>query len=192
MHAKYLAILALSSIALAQDVPTLDEWIDENGGSSDIEVTDDILGSSDSTSSSSPSTYTSSPSADDEETSGSGSSGLAGLEDIPNSVMTQLATAIPTSVLQELATPASIASLSSQVMEGNYPAWVTDLPDDAREYIESAWSEAAGTTSAPSSGGNGDEESSSGDGEGAAGMLSPSVFASVFGAVGVLAVALAL
>ncbi|KAL2819555.1 hypothetical protein BDW59DRAFT_165008 [Aspergillus cavernicola] len=226
MHAKYLTLLTLSSAALGQDwlsdaydalsattdypTPTglsgdntLDEYLDDNDYLEDLDVTNDFGDSDDSSdddSSSSSSPTSSSSSSDD-------SDNMFG--DIPSSILTELATAIPSSVLQELATPASLSSLYSEVADGNFPAWVTDLPDDVRDYLESAWD--VDTSAIPTGSASSDDEDSSsssssdddnndnnnnsnsnGDNEDAAGMLSPSVMASFVGAVGVLGLALAL
>jgi hypothetical protein len=83
---------------------------------------------------------------------------------------------------------------------------VTDLPDDVVDYLETAFNVDTGAfpTGSSSSGGDDDDDESSssnsnsnnnsngGGDDDAAGMLSPSVLASVVGAVGVLGVALAL
>jgi hypothetical protein len=81
------------------------------------------------------------------------------------------------------------------------------LPDDVVDYLETAFNVDTGAfpTGSSSSGGDDDDESSNsnsnsnsnnnnngGGDDDAAGMLSPSVLASVVGAVGVLGVALAL
>ncbi|KAL3473869.1 hypothetical protein BJX99DRAFT_232887 [Aspergillus californicus] len=222
MHAKYLTLLALSALALGQDwyddamdalesttdipkptgstdAPTLDEWLDDSDYLDDIDTTNDFGSSDDSSSSASPTSSSSSSdsSSDDLDTGDSDSADMFG--DIPSSILTELATAIPTSVLEELATPASASSLYSEIQAGDYPAWVTDLPDDVRGYLESAWgvdTEAIPTGSSSSSSSSSDDDSSNSSnndsGEDAAGMLSPSVFGSIVGAVGVLAVALAL
>jgi hypothetical protein len=87
----------------------------------------------------------------------------------------------------------------SEIQEGNYPAWATDLPDDVWDYFESAYGVDARPTGGSDSSSGDDEDSQSsggesgsgGDGDGA-GMLSPSVFASVVGAFSVLGLALAL
>ncbi|KAL5050927.1 hypothetical protein BDW71DRAFT_171893 [Aspergillus fruticulosus] len=219
MHAKYLTLLAISSVALGQDwlddamdalesttdlaaptgvsddVPTLDEWIDSQE-SSDIPVATGIAGSSDSSSSS---TSSSSSSSDSDSDSDSSSSSDGDLYGIPNSIASEIASAVPSSVLSDLANPSSLSSMYSEIQDGNYPAWATDIPDDVWDYFESAYGvDARPTGGSDSSSGDDEDSQSSGNGNGsggdddAAGMLSPSVFASVVGAVGVLGVALAL
>ncbi|KAL4747531.1 hypothetical protein BDW72DRAFT_196674 [Aspergillus terricola var. indicus] len=210
MHAKYLTFLALSSMALGQDwlddamdalesttdlpvptgvsddVPTLDEWM-ESQDSSDIPVATGISSSS-------------SSSSDSSSDSDSDSSSTKDLYGMPNSIASEIISAVPTSVLSDLANPSSLSSMYSEIQDGNYPAWATDLPDDVWDYFESAYGvDARPTGGSDSSSGDDDEDSQSsgsgngsgGDGDGA-GMLSPSVFASVVGAVGVLGLALAL
>ncbi|KAL4813788.1 hypothetical protein BDW67DRAFT_187378 [Aspergillus spinulosporus] len=210
MHAKYLTFLALSSMALGQDwlddamdalesttdlpaptgvsgdVPTLDEWI-ESQDSSDIPVAtglSEITGSS-------------SSSSDSDSDSASSTKDLFG---IPSSIASEIVSALPSSVLSDLANPSSLSSMYSEIQDGNYPAWATDLPDDVWDYFESAYGvDARPTGGSDSSSDNEDGDSQSsggdsgsgGDGDGA-GMLSPSVFASVVGAVSVLGLALAL
>ncbi|KAL6231572.1 hypothetical protein BDW75DRAFT_38667 [Aspergillus navahoensis] len=219
MHAKYFTLLALSSVALAQDwledamdalesttdlpaptgvsddVPTLEEWMDSSD-SSDIPVATGISGSSDSSSSSSSST---SSSADSDSDSDSSSSSDGNLYGIPNSIVSEIASAVPSSVLADLANPTSLSSMYSEIQDGNYPAWATDIPDDVWDYFESAYGVDARPTGGSDSSGDDEKSQSSGNGnasgggdDDAAGMLSPSVFASVMGAVGVLGVALAL
>ncbi|KAL4995360.1 hypothetical protein BDV10DRAFT_188189 [Aspergillus recurvatus] len=224
MHAKYLTLLALSSVALGQDwledammrwsrqrpsdlpaptgvsddVPTLDEWIDSQD-SSDIPVATGVSGSSDSAGSSSSSSSSSSSDSDSDSDSDSSSSN-GDLYGIPNSIASEIASAVPSSVLSDLANPSSLSSMYSEIQDGNYPAWATDIPDDVWDYFESAYGvDARPTGGSDSSSSDDDEDSqSSGNGNGsggdddAAGMLSPSVFASVVGAFGVLGVALAL
>ncbi|KAL2871678.1 uncharacterized protein BJX67DRAFT_167207 [Aspergillus lucknowensis] len=222
MHAKFLALLAVSPLALGQDwyddamdalasqtesggaIPTgdnsLDQYLDDSDYLDDIDTTNDFGSDSDDSSSSDDSfdfgsdDSSSSSSADD-----SSDSNLGPLTDIPSSILSQIQTALPPSVFQELATPASLSSLYSEVQEGHLPSWATDLPPDVRDYLESAWDVdvPAGPTGGSNSQGGDDEQSSSGsDNEGAdgdaAGMISPSVLASMLGAVGVLGVALAL
>ncbi|KAL4868442.1 hypothetical protein BDV12DRAFT_197314 [Aspergillus spectabilis] len=230
MHAKFLALLALSSVALSQDwlddamdalddlpaptgvgddVPTLDDWLEDSDYLDDIDVTNDFGSSDDdNTSSGSSSSSISSSNDEDSDDSDDSFSGSFGL-DIRSSILTQLATAIPTSALQELATPASLSSLYSAAQEGDYPAWVTDLPSDVRDYLETAWDvnlDAVPTGSAGDDDDDDDDSSSNNnnnnnnsndddddDGEGdGAGMISPSVLGSIVAAAGVLAVALAL
>ncbi|KAL2826760.1 hypothetical protein BJY01DRAFT_255895 [Aspergillus pseudoustus] len=220
MHAKFLALLAIAPLALAQDwlddamdalestgpvptdsagdAPTLDDYLENSDIYDDIETTNDF--GSDDTSSSSSSSSTSSDSSDD--TSDSSDYGNI-LGNVPSSIISELATAIPPSVLQDLATPASVSSLMSEIADGNFPAWVTDLPDDVKDYLETAWGATTLPTGSSSSSdddsssnsnsnSNSNSSSSGGDDQDAAGMLSPSILASVVGAVGVLGVALAL
>ncbi|KAL4923534.1 uncharacterized protein BDV17DRAFT_235142 [Aspergillus undulatus] len=221
MHLKYLALFALASGALAQDwlddamdalesttdlpnatnvpddVPTLEEFMEDNP--TDIETTNDFGGSSDdslSSSSSSSMSSSSSNSVDEEEDD---SDSLGTLGGVPSDIVSQVISAVPPSVISEIMNPTSLSSLQSEVAEGKFPAWATDLPPDVKDYLETAWDvEVPKVTDAPSSGGDdNDSDSDSGnsnddDDEDAAGMVSPSVFASVLGAVGVLAVALAL
>ncbi|KAL4758338.1 uncharacterized protein BDW70DRAFT_141977 [Aspergillus foveolatus] len=210
MHAKYLTLLALSSMALGQDwledamdalesttdlpvptgvsgdVPTLDEWI-ESQDSSDIPVATGISGSS-------------SSSSDSDSDSGTDSSSTKGIFEMPSSIVSEIMSAVPSSALSDLTNPTSLSSIYSEIQDGNYPAWATDLPDDVWDYFESAYGVEARPTGGSGSSSGGDEESQSsggddsgsgGDGDGA-GMLSPSVFASVVGAVSVLGLALAL
>ncbi|KAL4737649.1 hypothetical protein BDV11DRAFT_206570 [Aspergillus similis] len=214
MHAKYFTLLALSSMALGQDwlddamdalesttdlpaptgvsddVPTLDEWI-QSEGSSDIPV---ATGISSSSSSSSDSSSDSSFDSDSDSDSDSSTKDLYGM---PSSIISEIASAVPTSVLSDLANPSSLSSMYSEIQDGNYPAWATDIPDDVWDYFESAYGiDARPTGGSDSSSGddeNGDSQSSgSGGDDDGAGMLSPSVFASVVGAVSVLGLALAL
>ncbi|KAL4952194.1 hypothetical protein BDW69DRAFT_168282 [Aspergillus filifer] len=229
MHVKYLALLALSSATVAQDwyedamdalesnapvpggvsddVPTLDQYMDDQP--SDIETTNDF-GSSSSNGDDSSSSYSSSGSSsgssfstddEDEDLSSSSESGTFG--GVPQDIASQLISALPPSVISEIMDPTSLASLQSQVEEGNYPAWVTDIPDDVKDYLQTAWDvevPAAATSGAGSGDSddrdddNSDSDSSndSGDDEDAAGRVSPSVLGSIVGAAGVLAVALAL
>ncbi|KAL3466949.1 hypothetical protein BJX64DRAFT_204730 [Aspergillus heterothallicus] len=222
MHAKFLALLAVAPLALGQDwfddamdalessgpvptdvdAPTLDDYLEDSDIFDDIDTTNDFSSDSDSDDTSF------SSSSDSEDDSSSIDNIFA---DIPSSIISELATAIPASVLQELATPASLSSIANEISAGNYPAWVTDLPDDVVDYLETAWGVDTGAfpTGSSSSSSSDDEEDSNssssnsnsnrptsgGDDTGdddAAGMLSPSVFASVVGAVGVLGIALAL
>ncbi|KAL4944131.1 hypothetical protein BDV06DRAFT_220601 [Aspergillus oleicola] len=231
MHVKYLALIALSSAAVAQDwyedamdalesntpvpsgvsddVPTLDEYMDDHP--SGIDVTNDFGSSSDdsntlddTSSSSSSSGSTSSYDDDEDEDSSSSSSGTFG--GVPDDIASQLVSAIPPSVISEIMNPTSLASLQSEVENGNFPAWATDLPDDVKDYLETEWDvevPAAATSSVSSgdddvddsnsdSNSNSDSSNDRDDDQDGAGMLSPSVFGSIVGAAGVLAVALAL
>ncbi|CEL02061.1 hypothetical protein ASPCAL01636 [Aspergillus calidoustus] len=227
MHAKLLTLLAIAPLALGQDwlddamdalesttdypvptgsadAPTLDDYLDNSDIFDDIETTNDFGSNSDSQDSSSSSSSSSSDfssSSDDTSSSDSSSGSSSDFENIfasiPSSIISELATAIPPSVLQELATPASLSSIMSEIADGNYPAWVTDLPDDVSNYLESAGAafptgSSSGDESSSNSNNNNDNNSSGGGDDDAAGMLSPSVLASVVGAVGVLGVALAL
>ncbi|KAL4879903.1 hypothetical protein BJY04DRAFT_88025 [Aspergillus karnatakaensis] len=216
MHAKYLGLLALSSVALGQDwlsdamdalesntdfavptdIPNLEDYLDDSG------YLDDLNSLTDSLSAATPTTTGSSSSSDDDSSDSSGGFDF----DIPSSILTELMTAIPPSALAELGNEASLSSLVSEAQEGNYPDWVSDLSPEVTEYIESAWGVEAAPTG--SSGGDDDDSSSSNnnssndnnddsdnnsdDDQDAAGMVSPSVFGSIVAAAGVLGLAVAL
>ncbi|KAL4963851.1 uncharacterized protein BDV14DRAFT_201341 [Aspergillus stella-maris] len=227
MHVKYLALLALSSAAVAQDwvnvlclqrrlgpVPSdvsddiifPDEYMDNYH--SDIETTNDVSIFSyddDDDDDISPGYSTqdygseSTFDIDNYEDEYSFSSGSGPFKLVPDDIAAQLISALPTSVFSELMDPSSLASLESEVDEGKWPAWATDLPEDAKNYLETEWGVEvpAAATSGASSGdaGHANESVSSNhreSNEGAAGIVDPSVFGSIVGAAGVLAVALAL
>ncbi|KAL3433553.1 hypothetical protein BDV09DRAFT_171670 [Aspergillus tetrazonus] len=206
MHAKYLTFLALSSMAMGQDwledamdalesttdlpaptgvsgdVPTLDEWI-ESQDSSDIPVATGISGSSSSS----------------DSDSDSDSASTKDIPEMPSSIISEIISAVPSTAYSDLTNPTSLSSIYSEIQDGNYPAWATDLPDDVWDYFESAYGvDARPTGGSGSSSGDEESQSSGGDDSGSggdddgAGMLSPSVFTSVVGAVSVLGLALAL
>ncbi|KAL4805640.1 hypothetical protein BDV18DRAFT_160545 [Aspergillus unguis] len=232
MHAKYLpvalAVMAMAEAstfkaagglskrtAVSDDVPTLDEWIDDRPTESP-DVTSGFGIDSDSSSSSSSSFGSSYDDDDDDYFSSSSSSGASsGYDDdtldgtlgsIPSDIASQLSSALPPSVISEIANPTSLSSIYSEVQEGHYPSWATDLPSDVREYLEDEFDVdlSAVPTDGPTNGDpdvgsdedgdddGDDRQGSRDDDEDAAGMLAPSVLASVVGAVSVLGLALAL
>ncbi|KAI9368371.1 hypothetical protein BJX61DRAFT_537306 [Aspergillus egyptiacus] len=220
MHAKYLTLLGLSSAALAQDwledamdaaesysnmpaptgssdMPTLDEYLSDSDYMDDIQTTtfgggggSDSFPTSAPTSSSFPDMNLNGPGGSDSDMPNYG--GM--FSDIPSSIITDIMNAVPSTFAAEMTNPASVSSFYSAMQEGNYPAWVTDLPEEARDYFESA-AEAAptGNGGSDNEGEGGDEGEGEGEGpDDAAGMVTPSVLASMLGALGVMAVAIAL
>ncbi|KAJ5384762.1 hypothetical protein N7517_002673 [Penicillium concentricum] len=75
--------------------------------------------------------------ADSTATSGTettGSDDTFDLEDVPSSIMSVLATAIPESWYNDLLDPASLSAIDSAASAGTYPAWYNALPSDVKSW----------------------------------------------------------
>ncbi|GAD95683.1 predicted protein [Paecilomyces variotii No. 5] len=119
---------------------------------------------------------------------------------IPSSILSVLETAVPSSVLGNLATDSSFrSSYISDIKAGSTPGWYSSLPADVKSYVSTgiintgtakATGTGAGATAAGAAGATGST------GKTANGALAPAptgfVAGSVAGVAGVLAVALAL
>ncbi|GIK06108.1 hypothetical protein Aspvir_001751 [Aspergillus viridinutans] len=72
------------------------------------------------------------------------------LGSIPSSVLAELMTAIPPSVIAAFANPTSAASIVNEIEQGHIPAWYTSLPDDVKAWASSAaMKEIAGLSATP-------------------------------------------
>jgi len=65
-------------------------------------------------------------------------SAAAALSSIPNSILTVLATAVPASWYADLADPASLSSINSEIEAGTMPAWYNQLPASVKAWATSA------------------------------------------------------
>ncbi|KAL2812717.1 hypothetical protein BJX63DRAFT_432417 [Aspergillus granulosus] len=89
----------------------------------------------------------------------------------PSSIIPDIITGIPPSILAQLLIPSSRSSIASEVQAGNTPDWYNDLPSEVRSYVTAIRSQvAAGNlnlsatpTPAPTSASS--EDSGSGDSE---------------------------
>ncbi|KAJ5514319.1 hypothetical protein N7463_003871 [Penicillium fimorum] len=70
--------------------------------------------------------------ADSTETTDS--DGTFDLQDVPSSIMSVLATAVPESWYNDLLDPTSLSSIESAVAAGTYPAWYNALPSDVKSW----------------------------------------------------------
>ncbi|RHZ50810.1 hypothetical protein CDV55_100672 [Aspergillus turcosus] len=60
------------------------------------------------------------------------------LANIPSSIVAELMTAVPPSVIQAFANPTSASSIIAQIEQGNIPAWYSSLPADVKAWASSA------------------------------------------------------
>lgn len=60
-----------------------------------------------------------------------------GLADVPSSILTVLATAIPTSFYDDMLNPASRSAIISAAAAGTYPAWYNELPSSVKAWATS-------------------------------------------------------
>ncbi|CAI7626456.1 unnamed protein product [Penicillium crustosum] len=74
------------------------------------------------------------------------------LADVPSSIMTVLATAIPASWYNDIMDPASRSSIVSEAEAGTYPAWYNALPSSVKAWATSNFADQiAGATATDSS-----------------------------------------
>jgi hypothetical protein len=59
------------------------------------------------------------------------------LGNIPTSIINELMTAIPPSVIQAFANPTAASSMIAEIAQGNIPAWYSALPADVRAELSS-------------------------------------------------------
>ncbi|KAJ6072178.1 hypothetical protein N7499_010192 [Penicillium canescens] len=140
------------------------------------------------------------------------SANFANISSPPKSLIPEILSVVPVSVIWELVNPAQRSSLASQFKAGSTPAWYSNLPTDVKSYMSVVRSQISGgaltattglayaTASATATGAT--ESGSTGSGTGSAsGMASTStggaaqatgLTVSVMGAMGVLGLALAL
>ncbi|KAJ5997280.1 hypothetical protein N7499_006417 [Penicillium canescens] len=60
-----------------------------------------------------------------------------GLADVPSSILTVLATAIPSSFYDDILNPASRSAIISAAAAGTYPAWYNELPSSVKAWATS-------------------------------------------------------
>ncbi|KAL4912642.1 hypothetical protein BDW62DRAFT_206293 [Aspergillus aurantiobrunneus] len=130
----------------------------------------------------------------------------------PSSLINDIITAVPATVLAQFMLPSGRSSIASEFQAGNTPSWYQELPTEVKSYILAMKSQVAGgnvdlnatrtpaPTSASSEGGNDSEsDSESGDSEpatetssGLAPHATGEVAASLMGALGLLGLAVVL
>ncbi|KAH8697462.1 hypothetical protein BGW36DRAFT_359253 [Talaromyces proteolyticus] len=118
----------------------------------------------------------------------------------PDSIMTVLETALPTSIAAELTNPAAISSwadaLVSSIEAGNTPGWVASLPPSVKTYLYTAY--ATDATAAPTAAATGATTTTAATAAathastGGAPAVTGALAMGVAGAVGVLGLAIAL
>lgn len=124
----------------------------------------------------------------------------------PRSLIGEVISAVPPSVLIDLVVPTRRASLASEFSAGNTPAWYSSLPTDVKSYMKEVKSQindgaltattglAAQTAASASATASATASASTSTGAAAAGPRATGgpLAASVMGAFGVLGVAVAL
>ncbi|KAJ5834824.1 hypothetical protein N7447_000850 [Penicillium robsamsonii] len=70
------------------------------------------------------------------------------IADVPSSVMSVLATAIPESWYNDLLDPASLSAIESAASAGTYPAWYNSLPSDVKSWATGQFGAGLGGASA--------------------------------------------
>ncbi|KAJ5293615.1 hypothetical protein PENANT_c002G01335 [Penicillium antarcticum] len=141
------------------------------------------------------------------------SANFANISSPPKSLIPEILSVVPVSVIWELVNPAQRSSLASQFKAGSTPAWYSNLPTDVKSYMSVVKSQISGgaltaTTGlayeTPTATATGSESGSTDGASGSAtasGMASTStggaaqatgLTVSVMGAMGVLGLALAL
>ncbi|GFF24783.1 hypothetical protein IFM46972_01177 [Aspergillus udagawae] len=72
------------------------------------------------------------------------------LGSIPSSVLNELMTAIPPSVIAAFANPTAASSIVNEIEQGHIPDWYSSLPDDIKAWASSAaMEEIAGVSATP-------------------------------------------
>ncbi|KAL4799191.1 hypothetical protein BDV19DRAFT_294224 [Aspergillus venezuelensis] len=129
----------------------------------------------------------------------------------PSSLINDIITAVPPTVLAQLMMPSGRSSIASDFSAGNTPTWYEDLPSEVKSYVLAMKSQAAAgdvdlnttRTPAPTSTGSSDSEDGSASGEsgdspatetssGLAPHATGEVAASLLGALGLLGLAVVL
>ncbi|KAL4932510.1 uncharacterized protein BDV17DRAFT_288021 [Aspergillus undulatus] len=131
----------------------------------------------------------------------------------PSSLINDIITAVPPTVLAQLLMPTGRSSIASEFSAGNTPSWYQDLPSEVKSYVLAMKSQAGAgnvdlnatrtpaptsSASADSKDGEGDDSSDSGDGpatetsSGLAPHATGEVAASLLGALGLLGLAVVL
>jgi hypothetical protein len=75
-----------------------------------------------------------------------------GLADVPSSILTVLATAIPSSFYDDLLNPESRSAIISAAAAGTYPAWFNELPSSVKAWATSNFDDGALGASATATG----------------------------------------
>jgi hypothetical protein len=75
-----------------------------------------------------------------------------GLADVPNSILTVMATAIPFSFYDDMLNPASRSAIISAAAAGTYPAWYNELPSSVKAWATSNFVDGALGASATATG----------------------------------------
>ncbi|RMJ25329.1 hypothetical protein PHISP_03816 [Aspergillus sp. HF37] len=133
---------------------------------------------------------------------------LGNLPPPPRSLINEVISAVPPSVLVDLVVPSRRASLASEFSAGNTPGWYKTLPTDVKSYVKEVKSEikngaltattgpasqtATATTTGTAAGSTAASSTSSGAAAGGARATGGPLAASAAGALGMLGVAIVL
>lgn len=138
---------------------------------------------------------------------------FANISPPPKSLIPEILSVVPVSVIWELINPPERSSLASQFKAGSTPAWYSALPSDVKSYmsvvksqisdgaltattglanVQTTAANTAATATATSTGGDSDSGSASSSSSTGAAAQSTGLTVSAMGALGVLGLALAL
>lgn len=71
---------------------------------------------------------------------------ITGDSQIPASIESVIATAVPQSFLSQMADPTAASSIVNEIEHGHYPSWYEDLPSSVKSWLQSHYAGEAGSS----------------------------------------------